>query len=226
MSSALAPLGSLSVSPYPASRPAAARSRTDSQEPAANTDEARADEAATTSNRTSDQRTPAEERQIQELKRRDANVRAHEAAHVAAGGSLVGPAQFTYQTGPDQQRYAVGGEVSIDSGAEDKPDATITKMRTVKAAALAPADPSGQDLSVAAQAERTSAEAQAQLARLAVEKSAGKTEADKTEPARNSESDETATGITTQQKRATSGYAQAIATVIAQITGSGINASA
>ena len=57
--------------------------------------------------------------------------------------------------GPDGNRYAIGGEVSIDVAPVDgDPEATIAKMEIVKAAALAPAEPSAQDRKVAAIAER------------------------------------------------------------------------
>ena len=49
---------------------------------------------------------------VSELKARDQVVRAHEAAHLAAGAGIVTRgASYTYQTGPDGQRYAIGGEV-------------------------------------------------------------------------------------------------------------------
>ncbi|MDV7392559.1 putative metalloprotease CJM1_0395 family protein, partial [Arthrospira platensis SPKY1] len=58
----------------------------------------------------------SELRELQQLQQRDREVRAHEMAHVAAGAGLVTRgASYTYQTGPDGQRYAIGGEVSIDT---------------------------------------------------------------------------------------------------------------
>lgn len=98
--------------------------------------------------------TEEEKQQVKELQSRDREVRAHEMAHVATGGQYVrGGANFEYQTGPDGKRYAVGGEVSIDtSEVSNNPEATIRKMQVVKRAALAPAKPSPQDRSVAAQA--------------------------------------------------------------------------
>ncbi|MBN1980940.1 MAG: hypothetical protein JW795_05375 [Chitinivibrionales bacterium] len=95
-----------------------------------------------------------EQQQIAELRARDREVRAHEQAHIAAGGSYVrGGAQYSYQTGPDGKQYAIGGEVSIDtSEVPNNPQATIAKMQLVRKAALAPANPSGQDKAVAAQA--------------------------------------------------------------------------
>ncbi len=92
-------------------------------------------------------------------------MRAHEAAHVAAGGQYVqGGASFEYKTGPDGKRYAVGGEVQIDtSEVPDDPQATIEKMEVVKRAALAPKNPSSQDRSVAAAANRAQAQARIEL---------------------------------------------------------------
>ncbi len=109
----------------------------------------------------------AEQIQITRLQARDREVRAHEAAHQAAGGGHAGAASFTYQQGPDGRRYAIGGEVPIDmSAVSGDPAATIAKMARVRAAALAPAQPSAQDLAVASAAGRIAAEAQQELARL------------------------------------------------------------
>ncbi|MBN2809850.1 MAG: hypothetical protein JXR80_10195 [Deltaproteobacteria bacterium] len=105
-----------------------------------------------------------EERTVTELKKRDAEVKAHESAHMAAGGPYVrGGASYEYEKGPDNQNYAVGGEVSIDVSPENTPEATIRKMQVVKRAALAPKDPSSQDRSVAAQAAQTEARARLEL---------------------------------------------------------------
>lgn len=104
-------------------------------------------------------------KQLTELKARDREVRAHEAAHQAVGGQYAGAMSFTYQRGPDGAQYAVGGEVSIDlSPVQGNPQATIQKMQTVRAAAMAPAEPSGQDRTVAAQAMQIMLQAQSELA--------------------------------------------------------------
>lgn len=109
--------------------------------------------------------TDAELKQLSQLKARDREVRAHEAAHQAVGGQYAGAISYTYQRGPDGAQYAVGGEVSIDvSPVQGDPQATIEKMRVVRAAALAPAEPSGQDRAVAAQAMQIMLQAQAELA--------------------------------------------------------------
>jgi hypothetical protein len=105
---------------------------------------------------------PQEQQEVEELKKRDKQVRQHEAAHMAAGGQYIrGSATYTYQTGPDGKQYAVGGEVSIDmSPVPGDPKATVRKMEKVEAAALAPADPSPEDRAVAAQAAREASEAE------------------------------------------------------------------
>lgn len=116
----------------------------------------------------------AAQQQVQKLKQIDANVRQHEAAHQAAGGSHAGGASFTYTRGPDGKNYAVAGEVPIDVSAESEPAATIAKMEQVKAAALAPADPSPQDMRVAAQADAAKLQAQAELRRQSGDSPAGR----------------------------------------------------
>lgn len=111
------------------------------------------------------QLTPQEQQQVQELKQIDRKVRAHEQAHMAAGADLVrGGPSFSYTTGPDNQRYAVGGEVSIDTSPGRTPEETIPKAQRIRAAALAPSDPSAQDRSVAAQAGQMEGEARIELA--------------------------------------------------------------
>ena len=108
--------------------------------------------------------TPDELRLIQKLRSRDQEVRAHEAAHRSAGGAFASAPSFQYETGPDGQRYAVGGEVSIDtSPVSGDPQATLAKAETIVHAALAPAHPSSQDRAVAQQAEATAAQARIEL---------------------------------------------------------------
>lgn len=110
------------------------------------------------------QLTPEQQRQTQQLKEIDRKVRAHEQAHLSVGGDLVrGGATFSYQTGPDNQRYAIAGEVSIDASPGRTPKETIPKAQRIRAAALAPADPSAQDQSVAARAARMESDARTEL---------------------------------------------------------------
>ena len=108
---------------------------------------------------------PEQQQRVQELQRIDTSVRQHEAAHQSAGGPHAGSASFTYTRGPDGKNYAVAGEVPVDTSPEREPEATIRKMETVKAAALAPSDPSAQDLRVAQQADAQKAQAQQELRR-------------------------------------------------------------
>jgi hypothetical protein len=81
----------------------------------------------------------------------------------AGAGVVMGGASYQYQRGPDGKMYAVGGEVKIDTSRERDPQDTIRKMQQVKRAALAPAQPSGQDRSVAAQASQIEAEARIEM---------------------------------------------------------------
>ncbi len=103
--------------------------------------------------------------ELAKLQARDREVRAHEAAHSAAAGSLAnGGPSFTFQKGSDGRLYAVGGEVNIDTSADSNdPQATIQKARQIQAAANAPANPSAQDRAVAAQASRMEAQARREL---------------------------------------------------------------
>jgi hypothetical protein len=106
---------------------------------------------------------PAQQQVVEKLAARDTAVRAHEAAHQAAAGGLGGAATFSYQQGPDGRRYAVGGEVPITLESGRTPEETISNAETVRAAALAPVDPSAQDLSVAAQASQVENAARQQI---------------------------------------------------------------
>ncbi len=108
---------------------------------------------------------PAEEDQKKRLQARDSEVRAHEMSHLAAAGGLAsGGMRLTYQTGPDGRQYAVGGSVKIDTSKAGTPEETIQKAQQIRAAALAPSDPSSQDLQVAAWASQMEAEARNELA--------------------------------------------------------------
>lgn len=103
---------------------------------------------------------------IRQLRARDREVRTHEAAHAAAGGSLVrGGPSFTLQQGPDGRSYAIGGEVQLDvSPVSGDPQATAIKAQRVQAAALAPAQPSAQDFKVAGSASQMAARARVEIA--------------------------------------------------------------
>lgn len=112
--------------------------------------------------------TNSEKSEVRQLKNRDAEVRAHEQAHIRTGGSLIrGGASYEYTTGPDNKRYAIGGEVGIDtSPVKNDPEATIIKGQHIKRTALAPREPSSQDYAVASKAQRMITAAQMELARM------------------------------------------------------------
>lgn len=111
-----------------------------------------------------EQQQQAEQREVRELQTRDQEVRTHEQAHATVGGRYAGAPSYEYQQGPDGKRYAVGGEVQIDvAPIPGDPAATIQKMQQVKAAALAPAEPSAADRSVASAAQQRLIAAQAEL---------------------------------------------------------------
>lgn len=109
--------------------------------------------------------TEQELEQIEELKSRDREVVTHELAHAAVGGQYAGAPSYSYETGPDGVKYAVSGEVSIDtSPIPGDPEATLLKAQQVKRSALAPAEPSAQDRKVAAIADQIAAEARQEIA--------------------------------------------------------------
>ncbi|MEJ2619729.1 MAG: putative metalloprotease CJM1_0395 family protein [Candidatus Thiodiazotropha sp.] len=107
--------------------------------------------------------TSEEQAQVKELQQRDRQVRAHEAAHRAAAAGMASGGSYTYQTGPDGRRYAVGGEVSISASYSGSPQERLRQAETLHRAALAPADPSPQDRMVAAQAAAMASQARAEI---------------------------------------------------------------
>jgi hypothetical protein len=105
------------------------------------------------------------QQQVDALKIRDAEVKAHEHAHATVGGQYAQSPSFTYEKGADGQRYVTDGEVQIDvSPIAGDPLATINKMKQVYAAAMAPVDPSAADIRVAAEALKKMNEAKVLLA--------------------------------------------------------------
>jgi hypothetical protein len=90
-------------------------------------------------------------------------VIAHEAAHKAAAGRFGGPVSYTYTTGPDGKKYITGGEVPISTPSTSNPEEALRNATQVMKAALAPGDPSGQDIAVAASAAQMAASARAQI---------------------------------------------------------------
>jgi hypothetical protein len=107
---------------------------------------------------------------VAQLQARDTEVRAHEAAHQAAGAGMTGSASYTYQQGPDGKMYAVGGEVPITIKEGSTPQEKIANARQVEAAAMAPANPSSQDYAVASSARVMEMRAQQELTKEQQEK--------------------------------------------------------
>lgn len=106
----------------------------------------------------------AKNKVINELKQRDQEVRTHEIAHASVGGKVTGAPSYTYEQGPDGKKYAVEGEVSVDlTPVYGDPQATMTKMQQAYSAALAPVNPSVQDIKVANTAAQLILKAQSGL---------------------------------------------------------------
>lgn len=115
------------------------------------------------------QQEASDNQEIQELKDRDREVRSHEQAHAAVGGQYAGSPSYEFESAPNGQRYAVGGEVSIDISEASTPEETVQKMQQVRAAALAPNEPSPQDFRVASEATQKASEARAEVAKNGAE---------------------------------------------------------
>ena len=125
-------------------------------------------ESSTVTKKAFEELSKQDQAKVQQLKKRDLEVKSHEQAHLSAAGSYAtGGASFTYTTGPNGVRYATGGEVGIDtSKVEGNPEATIRKADAIRRAALAPASPSSQDQLVARNASAMSQTARVELIEL------------------------------------------------------------
>ncbi len=100
---------------------------------------------------------------VQKLRQIERKVIAHEMAHKSVAGRYAGTVNYTYTKGPDGKMYITGGEVSLDLSEESTPEETIKKMEIIQAAALAPSDPSPQDIRVAQTAAIKKMKAQIEL---------------------------------------------------------------
>ncbi|WP_206171699.1 putative metalloprotease CJM1_0395 family protein [Thiorhodococcus mannitoliphagus] len=175
--------------------------------------------------------TQDELREVQLLAQRDAEVRAHEQAHIAAGGPYVnGAASYSYQMGPDGKSYAIGGEVGIDTSMRSgDPEANLEKARTILRAALAPAEPSTQDRSVAADARAMEIDAQRELAALQqAEREAGmaemgRSDGDASESQEGADAPEAETTSVISMKGARARLEQRIGQLFAEPTQSALN---
>lgn len=127
---------------------------------------------------------PEEADQVAKLKQTDREVRMHEMAHMAAGGGMItSGASYSYQKGPDGISYATGGEVGIDTSPGRTPEETVARAQRIRAAAMAPAEPSGQDIAVASQATQMEQQARVEMAQTRRAEMSGKTEDGKGQPA-------------------------------------------
>jgi len=90
------------------------------------------------------------------LRSADIRVKSHEMAHLAVlGGAAAGGIEYRYAIGPDGTRYAVGGSVKVDTEpVPGNPEETLRKAKRIRAAALAPGEPSAADMRIAAEAYR------------------------------------------------------------------------
>ena len=104
------------------------------------------------------------EQAVRELKQIEQEVIAHEMAHKAMGGRFAGAISYSYTQGPDGKSYISGGEVPIHVPASGDPKETLRNMEQVQRAAMAPGDPSGQDMNVAARAAAAAARARHDVA--------------------------------------------------------------
>ena len=131
--------------------------------------------------------TKEDRKEVDQLKKRDAEVRAHEMAHLAAAGGLATGPYYEYQQGPDSKQYVVGGHVNIDTSPGNTPEETLLKASRIRAAAMAPIDPSSQDRIVAAQAARMEATARAELASDKIQSKLDEVTEDREVPEENQE---------------------------------------
>lgn len=103
--------------------------------------------------------------------RQYADILSHEQAHQSAAGSLGGGVHIQF----DGNGVAVSGHVPIAIPGLDRqnPETSYKLYKTVRSAALAPGDPSGQDCAVASQAQSLMGQAQVLMAQKKQAQSAG-----------------------------------------------------
>lgn len=135
--------------------------------------------------------------QVIELQRRDLEVRTHEAAHMSAGAGLTTGASYSYQRGPDNKMYAIGGEVGIDTSPGKTPEETLKKAAQIKRAALAPAQPSSADLQVAATATNMELDAKMEIQKNQNQETKEKTE----QNSQNSQSSQDTSSYLNEQRK-------------------------
>jgi len=104
------------------------------------------------------------QQQAKALKSRESEVKKHEAAHILAGTGVTSGLSYTYQQASDGSSYAIGGEVTVNMQEGSTPEETIQKAQKMKAAALAPSNPSAQDQDLAVMAMKMEANARQERA--------------------------------------------------------------
>lgn len=104
-------------------------------------------------------------REILAAQRRERSVIRHEEAHMQAGGQYAGAASYIYQKGVDGKGYIVGGEVTMQVPAGGDLERLKAALERVKRAAMAPADPSPQDMQTAAMASARQAAVNQEITR-------------------------------------------------------------
>ncbi|WP_107948319.1 putative metalloprotease CJM1_0395 family protein [Lysinibacillus parviboronicapiens] len=97
--------------------------------------------------------TPQQRAMISDLQQIEKNVRAHEQVYKAVGGDKTGTSPDTHATQPEGQRNISEEEVAITADKDTAIDDTFQNVEHVSSAALAPVNPSSQDLLVATSAD-------------------------------------------------------------------------
>ena len=104
--------------------------------------------------------TNEEKIELAKLQKRDQEVRQHENMHMNNPDvQSIGGAKYTYTQGPDGKMYASGGKVTLTTGPTSDPKTAERKARALGDAALAPGEPSNQDLAAAHAAKKMEQEA-------------------------------------------------------------------
>lgn len=89
------------------------------------------------------------------LETRDREVRAHELAHFHAGQPYSRAPEYFYVSGPGGRQFAVGGVTPMDSALDPgNPTTALAKLRILRRATLAPAEPSPRDREIAERLQR------------------------------------------------------------------------
>ena len=94
--------------------------------------------------------TAAELHLAEQLRQQDQEVRRHEARHYETGRPYTQAPRFWFVTGPGGRRYAVSGQVTfVLEKLSGEPHELLHQLTVLRNAALAPREPSEQDLAVA-----------------------------------------------------------------------------